>query len=91
MGGRFDIGEYWDCDVQIDVVGLRSDGWVDLGECRWQGRGGATQAARELAARAAHFPAGTRTVRQIVFVRAKSNSTLHGTLVRDLAAIYGQP
>ena len=38
VSGHFDVGEYWDRAVQIDVVGLRADGWVDLGECRWQGR-----------------------------------------------------
>ncbi len=27
----YEIGEYWDRMVPIDVVGVRSDGWVDLG------------------------------------------------------------
>ncbi len=31
----FQIGEYWDRDLQIDVVGLREDSWTDIGECRW--------------------------------------------------------
>jgi AAA+ ATPase superfamily predicted ATPase len=31
----FRIGSYWDRNVQIDVVGLRDDGWIDLGECKW--------------------------------------------------------
>ena len=31
----FEIGEYWDKHVQIDVVGLRDDHWTDLGECKW--------------------------------------------------------
>jgi AAA+ ATPase superfamily predicted ATPase len=34
----FEIGEYWHQDVQIDVVGLRQDGWTGLGECKWGGR-----------------------------------------------------
>src|SRR5690606_1777684 len=29
------VGEYWDKQVQIDVVGVRRDGWIDLGECKW--------------------------------------------------------
>jgi hypothetical protein len=88
VSGHFDVGEYWDRAAQIDVVGLRADGWVDLGECRWQGRVGVAQAARELAVRAMHFPAGSRTVRQILFVRKKSKPDLHGTIVHDLAALY---
>lgn len=31
----FDVGEYWSKEVQIDVVGVRDDGWTDLGECKW--------------------------------------------------------
>ena len=31
----FEVGEYWDKDTQIDVVGLRQDNWTDLGECKW--------------------------------------------------------
>jgi len=27
----FEVGEYWDSDTQIDVVGYRQDGWTDLG------------------------------------------------------------
>ena len=31
----FECGEYWSKEVQIDVVGVRKDGWTDLGECKW--------------------------------------------------------
>lgn len=88
VSGRFEVGEYWDRAVQIDVVGLRADGWVDLGECRWQGRARLAHAARELAVRATHFPGGSRTVRQILFIRNRSKPKLQGTLVHDLAALY---
>ncbi len=32
--GSFTVGAYWDAGTQIDVVGLRSDNRVDLGECK---------------------------------------------------------
>ena len=35
VSAAFTIGEYWDKNVQIDVVGLRDDRWTDLGECKW--------------------------------------------------------
>lgn len=51
-----EVGEYWDSKTQIDVVGLRDDGWTDLGECRW----GAVRSARaleaELSEKAGRFP-----------------------------------
>ena len=28
---RFEVGEFWSKQAQIDVVGLRDDGWADLG------------------------------------------------------------
>ncbi len=31
----FEVGEFWSKETQIDVVGLRQDGWTDLGECKW--------------------------------------------------------
>lgn len=42
----FEIGEYWSADTQIDVVGVRDDGWIDLGECKW----GATRSPKALEA-----------------------------------------
>lgn len=35
VSASFEIGEYWDKNVQIDLVGLRDDDWTDLGECKW--------------------------------------------------------
>ncbi len=89
VGGRYEIGEYWDRAVQIDVVGLRSDGWVDLGECKWESRAAPVQAARDLAARAARYPTDGRTVRHRLFVRRAPRSAPPGISVHDLRALYG--
>lgn len=86
--GRFRIGEYFDRRVQIDVVGLRPDGWVDLGECRWPARASAAEAGRELSARVSQFPAGKRTVRQLLFFRRKPASTPSTLRVYDLEDLY---
>lgn len=86
--GRFQVGEYWDRHVQIDVVGLRADGWGDLGECRWPARASVLDEARELASRTAKFPAGGRTIRRLLFVHSKPKSPPPGTRVLDLADLY---
>jgi uncharacterized protein len=88
MTGRFDVGEYWDRHVQIDVVGLRSDGWVDLGECRWQTRPSIAPIARELAIRAGRYPTGGRSVRSHVFVAVRAKSDRTDLAVHDLAELY---
>jgi AAA+ ATPase superfamily predicted ATPase len=86
---RFEVGEYWDRDVQIDVVGLRADGWVDLGECRWSAGAGLVTVARELAARAHRFPAGGRSVRHRLFVRRRPATVPQHVSVHDLASLHG--
>ena len=30
-----EVGEFWNAETQIDVVGMRNDNWTDLGECKW--------------------------------------------------------
>ncbi|MDO8543167.1 MAG: ATP-binding protein [Opitutaceae bacterium] len=88
--GKFEVGEYWDRECQIDVVGLRTDGRVDLGECKWHGRPAVPEVQRELRARAAHYPAQRRTVQERVFLRARPKSVAEGVVVHDLASLYAE-
>ena len=52
----FEVGSYWNRECQIDVVGLRDDGWTDLGECRWGANASAVAAAADLEAKILHYP-----------------------------------
>jgi AAA+ ATPase superfamily predicted ATPase len=52
----YEVGEYWDKTVQIDVVGHRDDGWVDLGECKWGSYGGQAKVRRELDSKIDRYP-----------------------------------
>lgn len=56
VGADFDVGQYWDRRVQIDVVGLRDDHWTDLGECKWGTVRSANALRQELATKVAAFP-----------------------------------
>lgn len=89
VSGRFEVGEFWDRTVQIDVVGLRSDGRVDLGECKWLGRDGLAGAARELTARVANYPGSARTVQPRLFVRARPKSPAIEFPIHGLRELYG--
>lgn len=53
---NFEMGEYWDKTMQIDLVSLRDDGWTDLGECKWNTAGTAAPLRKELEPRAAGYP-----------------------------------
>jgi uncharacterized protein len=68
----FEVGEYWDKDSQIDVVGLRKDGWTDLGECKWTAARSPTPLREELEARVPHYPNSRRaTIHTRYFTRTK--------------------
>jgi uncharacterized protein len=56
IGAPTAVGQYWDKDVQIDVVGVRGDGWIDLGECKWGPIASVPQVLDELEAKALAFP-----------------------------------
>lgn len=51
-----EVGEYWSKTLQIDVVGLRDDGWTDLGECKWGKVRSALAVEREFEEKIASYP-----------------------------------
>jgi AAA+ ATPase superfamily predicted ATPase len=56
VSANCETGEYWDATTQIDVVGLRDDGWTDLGECKWAPGSSAAALRKELEPRVSKFP-----------------------------------
>ncbi len=70
VAAPFEVGEYWDKRCQIDVVGVRQDGWTDLGECRWGAVRSARRVRDDLEAKVPLYP-NTRnaTIGRRVFTR----------------------
>ena len=67
---RFEVGEFWSKATQIDVVGLRDDGWTDLGECKWGSLRSVASVERRLAEKAAHYPnPSNNTIGRRIFAR----------------------
>jgi AAA+ ATPase superfamily predicted ATPase len=56
VGAAFEVGEYWDKRVQLDVVGFRDDRWTDLGECKWGTAAGRPDPVAELRDKAQLYP-----------------------------------
>jgi AAA+ ATPase superfamily predicted ATPase len=52
----FAVGEYWDAETQIDVVGLRQDNRVDLAECKWGTARALPSVETELSDRMRRYP-----------------------------------
>ena len=93
VSASFEVGSYWDKHVQIDVVGLRADGWTDLGECKWGSPRSMKALTNELQRKISLYP-NTRkaTLRARLFVKdftvfpSKSSEVLCHTL-SDLYAV----
>lgn len=83
------VGEFWNASAQIDVVGIRSDRWIELGECKWGAAGSLPKVIDELRDRSAHYPAGGATVQLRAFTRrAWSSRPPPGVRVHTLASLY---
>jgi AAA+ ATPase superfamily predicted ATPase len=68
----FEVGEYWSQQTQIDVVSLRTDGWTDLGECKWGTVRSASAVEGELEAKVKSYPnRRNATLGRRIFTRGK--------------------
>ena len=56
MTAPFETGAYWSKTTQIDVIGLRDDGWTDLGECKWGPVRSAKAVEEELERKVREYP-----------------------------------
>lgn len=84
----FEVGEFWNAKVQIDVVGHRGDNVTDLGECKW-GELQPAAVARELRTKGEKYP-NTRnaTLGLRVFSRDRCHVDLPGVRCHSLEDLY---
>lgn len=93
VSASFEVGEYWDKQTQIDVVGLRADDWTDLGECKWANAPSLSRVALELDDRVRRYPnARNATIGRHLFVRSRATrAEIKGCTVHDLQTLYEGP
>ncbi len=85
-----EVGEYWDKSVQIDVVGLRDDGWIELGECKWGAPGSPSALAAELETKRVGYPnPKKRTLgKRLFFRQTPARFKAAGMRVHDLEDLH---
>jgi AAA+ ATPase superfamily predicted ATPase len=84
-----EVGEFWSPSAQIDVVGLRKDRWIELGECKWGGLKSFPSVVNELRDKVAAYPVGGATVQLRIFTRNKPRGALPAMVrAHSLAELY---
>ncbi len=93
VSAGFEVGEYWDKKVQIDVVGLRDDHWTDLGECKWGSVRSYKMLIEDLERKLKAYPNPRgATIGKRFFLRNKPGSKVRGDYDAkwyDLEDLYG--
>ncbi|HEV2853971.1 MAG TPA: ATP-binding protein [Thermoanaerobaculia bacterium] len=90
VSAPFEIGQYWSKTTQIDVVGLREDGWTDLGECKWGPVRSPQAVERELEEKVRQFsnPRGATIGRRIFTRQAPPATKESGVRWHGLEDLY---
>lgn len=85
----YEIGEYWDKDTQIDVVGYRQDGVIDICECKW-GKISLPQLIKELNAKISRYPnEDNKTIHGRLFLRSEGKQlSVHSPRIHFLSDLY---
>lgn len=86
-----ELGSYWDKNIQLDIVALRDDGVIEIGECKWR-NDSPTAASIEssLLEKLIHYPnPNHQTLRLHYFARSKVAVSVGNLKTHDLSDIYG--
>ncbi|MDE0691275.1 MAG: ATP-binding protein [Gammaproteobacteria bacterium] len=84
-----EVGEFWNAETQIDVVGLRNDNWTDLGECKWGTVRSPKALANELDHRARRYPNHRgATIGRRFFTRRKPSAAANDPRWHSLEDLY---
>jgi AAA+ ATPase superfamily predicted ATPase len=91
----FTVGEYWDRQVQIDVVGVRQDNWTDIAECKWGAVASLPALTAELDRKVRHYPnRRSASIGRRLFLhsrRSPQQERSDGLQIHTLADLYELP
>ena len=86
----YEIGEYWDKDIQIDIVGYRQDGVIDICECKWGKISSMPRLLKELNSKISRYPnKDNKTIHGRLFLRSKGKRlSSHSIRTHFLSDLY---
>ena len=83
------LGSYWDKNTQLDMVALRDDHVIDIGECKWQNHPPSSNSIeKQIIEKLNHFPnPDQQTIRMHYFSRSPQKPSPK-LIVHDLKELY---
>lgn len=86
----YELGEYWDKNIQIDLVGYRQDGIIDICECKWGKISSMPGLLRELDNKKAGYPnKDNKTIHGRLFVHSKTKPLSNDSVkIHSLCELY---
>lgn len=86
----YEVGEYWSRDVQVDLVAVRDDGVIDVGECKWGVVRSPRGVERELLDKLPQLPSGGKSLLPRIFLRSLPRDLPRQSTARwhSLAELY---
>ncbi|MBF0198067.1 MAG: ATP-binding protein [Planctomycetes bacterium] len=83
------LGSYWDQNIQLDIIALRDDQFVEIGECKWQSKSdSANTIEKQMVQKIAHYPnPEQQTIRMHYFSKSAMSSTPN-LIVHNLKELY---
>lgn len=86
----YELGEYWDKKIQIDMVGYRQDGVIDICECKWGKISSMPGLLKELETKKTGYPnKDNKTIQSRLFIHSKIKSLPKGNVkIHFLCDLY---
>jgi len=83
------VGRYWDKNIELDVVGIRRDRWIDIGECKWGAVKSLREVAHSLELKTARYPNSEgASIGKHIYLRTGTNRQVEGIQLHTLADMF---
>jgi len=83
------VGRYWDKNIELDVVGIRRDRWIDMGECKWGTLKSLQEVGQSLELKSARYPnAEGASIGKHIYLRTPVSRQIEGIRMHTLSDMF---